>query len=90
MHYIIERIGWGLDALPSKKNKKTKWSIKMTTKKQLEAILAKLNTEQDISYGELVFLQDHRAEIKKNYPTDPVLCQWAGIDESEYRGARCK
>lgn len=62
----------------------------MTIKKQLAAILEKIQAGQDISYGELVYLQDHQAEIKKNYPSDPILWEWAGIDESEYWGARCK
>lgn len=61
-----------------------------STKIILCKILKEIKAENNISYGEILFLQEHQAEIKKHFPNDPILWQWAGIDESEYRGARCK
>jgi hypothetical protein len=38
--------------------------------------------EQNISYGEIAYLQDHKAEIKAI--DDIELAQWAGISEEEW------
>ena len=54
-------------------------------KDELTAILASIKDE-NISWGEIVYLQAHQREIKELFPGEPLLWQWAGIDESEYRG----
>lgn len=61
----------------------------MGIKRQLLEILKSIKNE-NISMGEIVYLQAHKAEIKKLFPDVPELWECAGIDESEYWGARCK
>ena len=56
-------------------------------KKQLLKILQSIRNE-NISMGEIVFLQAHQAEIKKLFPNEPDLWQWAEIDEQEYLKAQ--
>lgn len=55
----------------------------MKVKQELERILQAIQAEQ-VSYGELVFLQAHKREIKKYFPGEPLLWEYAGIPESEY------
>ena len=59
----------------------------MNIKKELQRIYADIVAGRDISMGDVVFLQAHQADIKKLYPDDPLLWQWAGIPESEWNGA---
>lgn len=53
----------------------------MNTYKTLMSIKESIQ-EQNISYGEIVYLQDHKAEIKAI--GDIELAQWAGMSEEEY------
>ena len=53
---------------------------------QLTEILHLIESGQDISWGEIAFLEAHQREIKKYFPSEPLLWEWAGIPESEYRG----
>lgn len=58
-----------------------------STKIILCKILKEIKTGNDISYGEILFLQEHQADIKRFFPNDPLLWQWANIPESEWNGA---
>ncbi len=53
-------------------------------KQTLDGIWAAIQAGHDISMGEIVFLQEHQDEIKKYYPNDPLLWEWANIPESEF------
>ena len=43
---------------------------------------------KDLSYGELVYLQEHQDQIKKMYPDDPHVWEVAGIPEKEWQEQR--
>lgn len=49
----------------------------------LERIIKSIENDQSISYGELAFLQNNQKFIKKNYPDNLTLCEWAGIEEND-------
>lgn len=53
----------------------------MNTYKTLMSIKESIQN-QNISYSEIAYLQDHKAEIKAI--DDIELAQWAGISEEEY------
>ena len=53
----------------------------MNTYKTLMSIKESIQ-EQNISYGEIIYLQDHKAEIKAL--NDIELAQWAGMSEKEF------
>lgn len=53
----------------------------MNTHKTLMSIKESIQ-KQNISYGEIAYLQDHKAEIKAI--DDIELAQWAGISEEEW------
>ena len=59
----------------------------MKVKNELQQILQAIKNE-NISWGEIVFLQAHKREIKKYFPNEPELWQWAGIPESQYLTAQ--
>lgn len=59
----------------------------MNVKNELKRIYDDIAAERDISWGDCVFLEAHKADIKKLYPNDPLLWQWANIPESEWDGA---
>jgi hypothetical protein len=54
---------------------------------ELKRISVVLNKELDLYYTDLIFLYEHQAEIKEYFPADMLLWQWAGIDETETKGA---
>lgn len=66
--------------LHKKATKETEEEIKAT----LEEILHKIENEQDLYMGEVVYLQSHKRDIKKLFPGEPRLWQWADIPEEEY------
>lgn len=43
--------------------------------------IRKLIEEESVSWGDIIFLQEHQTEIKNWFGDDLMLCQWAGIDE---------
>ena len=51
-------------------------------KERLRDIKKSIENE-NISYGEIVFLADHKEEVLES--RDIELAQWAGIDEEEYQ-----
>ena len=53
----------------------------MNTYKELMAIKKSIQ-KGNVSYGEIAYLQDHKAEIKAI--EDIELAQWAGMSEQEY------
>lgn len=53
-------------------------------KEQLEEILSKIEEEKDLYMSEVVFLQNHKEDIKRLFPNEPRLWQWADIPEEEY------
>lgn len=59
----------------------------MSIKTELQRIYADIAAGRDISMGAVVFLQAHKADIKKLYPDDPLLWEWADIPESEWNKA---
>lgn len=52
-------------------------------KAELNKLAKAIQNGKDLSYGELVFLQDHQKEIYEL--GDIVLAEWAGIPESEWQ-----
>ena len=68
---------------------RTKIGKKMTATSDImahiEAIMNDYNNDKDISYGDLVYLQDHQDFIKEYYSDDPKLWELAGIPEEEWR-----
>lgn len=61
-------------------------SEKMTEKEKV-AIIKYIRQSIDaekVSYGEISFLMENTQVIKKHFPNDPVLWQWAGLSEEEY------
>lgn len=52
--------------------------------KELRHISDLLHNGEGISYEDIAFLNENRAAIKKLFPDDIELWQWAGIDESEW------
>ena len=68
---------------------KTKIGKKMTATSDImahiEAIMNDYNNGKDISYGDLVYLQNYQDFIKEYYPDDVKLWELAGIPEEEWR-----
>lgn len=54
----------------------------------LAEILKDIQTDKPLYMSDIVFLQAHQAEIKKHFPNEPELWQWADIPESEYLKAQ--
>lgn len=52
--------------------------------KTLAEILKDIQDDKPLYMSDIVFLQEHQAEIKKHFPDEPQLWEWAGIPESEY------
>lgn len=50
---------------------------------ELKEIKKDIEAEK-VYQSQLCFLYDHQAEIKKYFPDDPILWEWAGIPEEEY------
>lgn len=50
-------------------------------KAKLQAILYAIENES-VSYCEIAFLQDHQEEVKTLFPDEPILWEWAGIEEN--------
>lgn len=48
-------------------------------KAELNRLAKAIQNEEDLSYGEIAFLQDHQKEIYEL--GDIVLAEWAGIPE---------
>jgi hypothetical protein len=46
-----------------------------------------INKEGALSWGDIAFLNSHQTEIKEYFPNELLLWQWAGIDETETKGA---
>lgn len=55
----------------------------MTVKEKLTEILQAIQAES-VSYSEILYLTEHKKEIKRFFPDCVPLFIWAGIDESEY------
>ena len=53
-------------------------------KNLLEELKKSIEKGEQLSYGEISFLQRHQKEIKKYYPNDADLYQWANIPEEEF------
>lgn len=53
-------------------------------KEELQEILNKINNEQDLFMSEVVYLQEHKEDIKRLFPNEPQLWQAADIDEEEW------
>ena len=64
---------------------------KENVKEELQTILKKIEQEKDLYTSEIVYLQDHKEDIKKLFPNEQLLWQWADIPEEEWnRGASLK
>lgn len=64
---------------------------KENVKEELQTILKKIEQEKDLYTSEIVYLQDHKDDIKKLFPNEQLLWQWADIPEEEWnRGASLK
>lgn len=64
---------------------------KENVKEELQTILEKIQQEKDLYMSEVVYLQNHKEDIKKLFPGEPQLWQWADIPEEEWnRGASLK
>lgn len=50
--------------------------------KELERIRKMIDDEEDLSYSELLFLQDHQKEIMEMQ--DIILAEWSGITEEQW------
>lgn len=57
-----------------------------TIKDQLRQIREAIDHEEDLSYGEIVFLQEHHKEIYEL--GDIVLAEWSGILEEDWNKQR--
>lgn len=57
-------------------------------KQRLEELAHLLDEEGSISYGEINYLQDHQEEIKKYFPNNSIMWQWADIPEEEWRNKK--
>ena len=53
-------------------------------KNLLEELKNTIEKGEQLSYGEIAFLQRHQKEIKKYFPNDADLYQWANIPEEEF------
>jgi hypothetical protein len=53
-----------------------------TLYKELKRV-RKLIEEERVSYGDILFLQEHQTEVKEWFGDDVILCQWAGIEEED-------
>ena len=56
----------------------------LRVKEELQEILNKINNEQDLFMSEIVYLQEHKEDIKRLFPNEPQLWQWADISEEEW------
>lgn len=64
---------------------------KENVKEELQTILEKIQQEKDLYMSEVVYLQNHKEDIKRLFPDEPQLWQWADIPEEEWnRGASLK
>lgn len=63
-----------------KASKESKEEIKAT----LEEILHKIENDEQLYMGEVVYLQSHKRDIKRFFPNEPRLWEWADIPEEEY------
>lgn len=50
----------------------------------LAEILKDIQADKSLYMSDIAYLQAHKAAIKKHFPNDPQLWEWAGIPESEY------
>ena len=57
-------------------------------KAELDEICDKIHSEKDLYMSEVVYLQNHQEEVKKLFPEDPRMWEWANIDESEWNKAQ--
>ena len=57
-------------------------------KQELQEILDKINAEKDLYMSEVVFLQSHKEDIKRLFPGEPILWQWADIPEEEWNNKK--
>lgn len=57
---------------------------KENVKEELQTILEKIQQEKDLYMSEVVYLQNHKEDIKRLFPDEPQLWQWADIDEEEW------
>lgn len=53
------------------------WFIQIEVESVLQSI-----EDECVSYGEIAFLQAHQEEVKTLFPDEPILWQWAGIEEN--------
>ena len=54
-------------------------------KQRLEELARLLDEEGSISYGEINYLQNHKEEVKKYFPNNSTMWQWADITEEEWK-----
>ena len=60
----------------------------MNVQKEIKRLAKMIENEEQLSYGELLFLQSHKRAI---YNTGDIrLCEWAGITEDEYNNGHIK
>lgn len=52
--------------------------------KNINDIKKRIEVDKDLSYMELFYLERHQDEIKKYFPNDIELWQYANIDEEEW------
>ena len=53
-------------------------------KQRLEELARLLDEEGSISYGEINYLQNHQEEVKKYFPNNSTMWQWADIPEEQW------
>ena len=61
--------------------------MKEQVKKELERLQKVIENEENISYGELFFLESHKKEVLEI--GDVRLCEFAGIPEEDYNFHNC-
>ena len=61
---------------------------KENVKEELQTILEKIKQEKDLYMSEVVYLQNHKEDIKKLFPDEPILWQWADNDEEEWNNKK--
>jgi len=55
-----------------------------TLYKELLRLKRAIHRQEDLSYGDCLFLAEHQTEVKEYFPDDPVIWEFAGIPESEW------
>ena len=57
-------------------------------KQELQSILDNIKADKDLYMSEVVYLKEHKEDIKRLFPDEILLWEWADISEDEWRNKK--